>query len=81
MGEQPTKPARCRAPSNFRQQDVARAIKAIKGSGCDIARVEVDTKAAKIVVVLKNDNTEIETNPFDDAPVPVPTRQYRKKKS
>jgi hypothetical protein len=55
MGEPLDKPARKRAPSNFRQQDVARAIKAAKGSGLDIARVEVDPKTAKITLVIKND--------------------------
>jgi hypothetical protein len=36
MGEPPTKPA----PSNFRQQDVARAIRAAKGSGLEPAGIE-----------------------------------------
>jgi hypothetical protein len=81
MSEPTPKPARRRAPSNFRQQDVARAIKAAKGSGLDIVRVEVDPKTAKITVVVKNDdNTESKINPFDEAPVPEPTRQGRKKK-
>jgi hypothetical protein len=79
---EPPKPARRRAPSNFRQQDVARAIKAAKGSGLDIVRVEVDPKTAKITLIVKNDdNTESKVNPFDSAPVPEPTRQGRKKKS
>jgi hypothetical protein len=77
----PDKPARRRAPSNFRQQDVARAIKAAKGSGLDIVRVEVDPKTAKITLVVKNDdNTESKINPFDSAPVPEPTRGRRKTK-
>src|SRR5262249_36235913 len=56
---------RQRAPSNFRQQDVARAVRAVKGSGLDIARVEVDPKTSKIVLVVKGDdtNTKIEVNP------------------
>ena len=83
MSEPPHKPARRRAPSNFRQQDVARAIKAAKGSGLDIMRVEVDPKTAKIVLVVKNDDdTETKVNPFDNAPVHDPAaRRQRKTKS
>ena len=74
---------RQRAPSNFRQQDVARAVRAVKGSGLDIARVEVDPNSSKIVLVVKGDDTDtkIEVNPFDDAPLPEPERQKRKTKS
>jgi hypothetical protein len=80
MGETPHKPARHRAPSNFRQMDVARAIKAAKGSGLDIARVEVDPKTSKIVLVMKDDTTtEVETNPFDAAPLPEPARTRKTK--
>ena len=72
---------RQRAPSSFKQQDVARAIKAAKGSGLAIARVEVDPKTAKITLVMKDDSTaEVETNPFDAAPLPEPG-QNRKTKS
>jgi hypothetical protein len=78
----PPKPVRHRRPSNFRQQDVARAIKAAKGSGLDIVRVEVDPKTAKIALVVKNDdNTESKVNPFDSAPMPEPPRRGRKTKS
>jgi hypothetical protein len=73
---------RQRAPSNFRQQDVARAIKAAKGSGLDIARVEVDPRTAKITLVMKDDTTtEIETNPFDTAPLPEPAQSRTPKSS
>ena len=74
---------RQRAPSSFKQQDVARAVRAVKGSGLDIARVEVDPKTSKIVLVVKGDDTDtkIEVNPFDDAPLPEPERQKRKTKS
>ena len=72
---------RQRAPSNFLQRDVARAVRAVKGSGLDIAKVEVDPKTAKITLVMKDDTTaEVETNPFDAAPLPEPG-QNRKTKS
>jgi hypothetical protein len=72
---------RKRAPSNFRQQDVARAVKAVRGSGLDIARIEVDPKTAKITMVMK-DCTVMETtsNPFDEAPVQDPALRRRKSK-
>jgi len=77
MGE-PPKP-RVRRPSNFRQQDVSRVIKAAKNSGLDIARVEVDPHTAKITMVMKDSTvTETNINPFDDAPVPeTPTRRRK----
>ena len=72
---------RQRAPSNFRQQDVARAVRAVKGSGLAIARVEVDPKTAKITMVMK-DCTVMETtsNPFDEAPVNDPALRRQKSK-
>ena len=80
MGE-PPKPPRVRRPSNFRQQDVARAIKAAKGSGLDIARVEVDPVTKKITMVMKDCSvTETNTNPFDSAPVHDPALRRRKSK-
>jgi hypothetical protein len=39
-----------RAPSTFRQQDVTRAVKALRAAGVNIVRVEV-TKDGKIVIV------------------------------
>jgi hypothetical protein len=81
MGE-PPKPARQRVPSNFRQQDVARAIAAAQARNLALVRVEVDPKTAKITLVVKNDDsTETTVNPFDDAPLPdEPARRTRKTK-
>jgi len=74
--------ARQRAPSNFLQRDVSRAVAAVQGRGLPIARVEADTKTGKIVVVMKGEPEEkIEVNPFDEAPLPEPERQKRKTKS
>ncbi len=57
-----------RAPANFRQGDVARAIRAAKLSGLDITQVEVDPKTAKITLVTRSDDgTETKSNPFDTA--------------
>jgi hypothetical protein len=43
-----------RGPSTFRQQDVTRLIKAAKAGGVDIARIEVDTAAKKIIIIPVN---------------------------
>jgi hypothetical protein len=83
MNEPPDKPARKRgprAPSNFRQRDVVRTIKAATNAGLDVARVEVDPKTARIVVVVKDGDTETKLNPFDDAPVHDPAIRRRKTK-
>jgi hypothetical protein len=71
---------RRRTPSAFRQQDVARAIRAAQTSGLDIARVEIDPKTARIVLIMKGadgEETRIEANPFDTAPLPTPMRKRR----
>jgi hypothetical protein len=70
-----------RSPSNFRQLDVARAIKAAKGAGLDIVRIEVDPKTAKIVVVVKESETvkAIKENPWDkESPFILKTKKRRK---
>ena len=80
MGE-PPKPPRVRRPSSFRQQDVARAIKAAKGSGLDIAKVEVDPVTKKITMLMKDSSvTETTANPLHTAPVDDPAVRRRKSK-
>jgi hypothetical protein len=39
-----------RAPCTFRQQDVTRAVKAVRGAGVDIARVEI-ARDGRIIIV------------------------------
>ena len=65
-----------RAPSNFRQQDVSRAIRAAKVAGLDVQLLEIDCK--RIIVLVKEGETEVKINPFDTAP--TPWSQKRKKK-
>lgn len=78
MGEPPK---RVRRPSNFRQQDVARAIAAAQSRGLDIARVEVDPITKKIVMVMKDSTAVTEPiNPFATAPVHDPVLRRRKTK-
>ena len=79
MGEPPN--PRIRRPSNCRPQDLARAIKAAKGSGLHIARIEVEPSTPRFLLVMKNDTaTETNINPFDIAPVPeTPTRRRKTK--
>jgi hypothetical protein len=80
MGE-PPKPPRVRRPSNFRQQDVARAIAAAQSRGLPIERVEIDPVTKKITMVMKDSSvTETNTNPFDSAPVHDPALRRRKSK-
>jgi hypothetical protein len=68
-----------RRPSNFRQQDVTRAINAAIASGLSIARIEVDAKTAKITVIIGNAKEETKpNNPWDDATmVPIPKRKQK----
>jgi hypothetical protein len=39
-----------RTPSNFRQQDVTRAVKAVTAAGVHIVRIEID-KTGKISII------------------------------
>jgi len=73
--------ARVRRPSNFRQQDLTRAIKAAKNGGLDIVRIDVEPAIPRFQLVMKGGpETEVATaNPFDQAPLPdEPVRRTRK---
>jgi hypothetical protein len=84
MGEPPPKRVRrSRAPSSFRQRDLAVAIKAAKGSGLAITRIDIEPAVPRFQLVMKNGTAETEaaTNPFDTAPLPQPpARRTRKTK-
>jgi hypothetical protein len=68
-----------RSPSNFRQEDVSRAIKAAKRAGLDVVRVEVDPKTARIVIVAKGEGNETKViNPLDNAPTYFAARKGKK---
>ena len=41
-----------RAPCNFRQTDLTRAVKAVVAAGCEVARAEIDPTTGMIVVVI-----------------------------
>ena len=66
-----------RAPSNFRQQDVTRAINAAKASGLPIARIEVDPKTSKIIVIVGEPGKDEARNPWDNAPMPSERKRKR----
>ena len=72
---------RVRRPSNFRQQDLTRAIKAVKNGGLDIVRIDVEPAIPRFQLVMKDGipATETDVNPFDTAPLPdEPARRTRK---
>ena len=71
-----------RAPSNFRQQDVSRAIRAAKAAGLDVVRYEVDPKTARIVVVTKGGEiVEAKESPWDKESPFILKKRRRKCKS
>jgi hypothetical protein len=58
-----------RGPSNFRQQDVTRALKAVAAAGAIVARVEIDARTGKIIVITADEATQLrearEANEWD----------------
>jgi hypothetical protein len=38
-------------PSSFKKADVTRAVSAVRKAGIEVARIEVDTKAGKVVII------------------------------
>jgi len=53
-----------KAPSSFKQRDVAAAIKAARAAGLEVERVEVD-REGKIVIVTRHDGQQ-SANFFDE---------------
>lgn len=69
-----------RAPPNFRQGDVSRAIAAVKKHGLPIARIEIDPKTAKITVVIGEAATDQQPAADSWANIKVPkARPYKRK--
>jgi hypothetical protein len=70
-----------RTPSNFRKQDIVRAVAAAQDRGLVISRVEVDPKTSKIALVIRDAESRESENPFANAPVSDPTLKRRKPKT
>jgi hypothetical protein len=56
-----------RGPATFRQQDVTRALKATVAAGIEVARVEIDARRGKIIIVTgTNTDADVDTNEWDE---------------
>jgi hypothetical protein len=67
-----------RAPSNFRQQDVTRAINAATRAGLKIARIEVDAKTARIIVIVAEHENKQDENEWTGATMAPIGKRKRK---
>jgi hypothetical protein len=58
-----------RAPTTFRQRDVAAAIKAARAAGCIISRVEVGKDGRIILILIGKEQpaNKADANEWDDA--------------
>jgi hypothetical protein len=54
-----------RAPSNFRQRNVTKAVKAVTAAGVHIVRVEIDPNGKIIIVVGDGEPDQREANEWD----------------
>jgi hypothetical protein len=54
-----------RAPANFRQADVVRALRAAKAAGVDIARIEIDPNGKIVIVTAGEPVDRSEDNAWD----------------
>jgi hypothetical protein len=56
-----------RVPSTFRQSDVTRAVKAVRGAGVEIARVEI-TRDGRIILITTPETAQTkDANEWDPA--------------
>ena len=68
--------------SSFRQLDVQKAIRAVRASGLDVGRVEIDA-SGKIIIWSKDGEggerkTDTEGNPWDSVELPKRKKWSRK---
>jgi hypothetical protein len=56
-----------RGPSRFREADVKRAVRAVLGTGVEIARVEIDAAGKVILVIGKPADGGADRNEWDEA--------------
>lgn len=54
-----------RTPANFRQADLARAVRAVKSAGLDVVRTEIGPDG-KIVLIHASEVTSTPASPFDE---------------